>query len=91
LKYRIIETASRLEDLSAQTWQDSIKVFLPQNIEANTLVMCKLILKNDETVIFDGNIISSSDKKKRKGFETIIGVVKITSYDRNRFMEITQL
>ncbi len=83
-EYKIIGAVTATEDLSKQTLKDCFSVFLPEHLKPGTLIICKLNLADNETAVFDGKVIWSSEKKTRKGFETSIGLVTALEEDREK-------
>ena len=90
-EYRVIEGPRGFEHLAKDTWKSRFKAFLTERLDAGTVIMCKIIKRNKEAIIFDGSVLASSEKKKRKGFETIIGVVTISEKDRERLREVMKI
>ena len=74
--------------MGKETWRTCFTLFLPERLEAGTLLMCKAYLAGNEVIIFDGNIIWSSENKGHKGYETDIGLVTISERDKDKLKEV---
>ncbi|MBL7130853.1 MAG: glycosyltransferase [Candidatus Omnitrophica bacterium] len=83
-EYKVIGAVKAAEDLSKQTLKDCFSVFLPESLKPGTLIICKLILANEETAVFDGKVVWATEKKSRGGFETIIGLVTALEEDKEK-------
>jgi cellulose synthase (UDP-forming) len=78
-------TAERysLDRLGVEAWTISFRVFLPEKIDANTVIMCKMLKKGHNAVIFDGNVLYAGDKTA-KGYKTTIGILTVASSDKTK-------
>lgn len=73
------------EKYSRDTWKECISLFLPEKLKADTVVMVKLHVPGaSDTVIFEASVIWSSARKKFRGFDTNLGVIVISSRDKDK-------
>jgi hypothetical protein len=82
-EYRIVREDSSIKVLGQQAWRICFSVFLADAIDANTIIMCKIRAKDRETVVFDANVIYPGHKTA-KGYKTSLGVLTISSGDKDR-------
>jgi len=87
-EYNLLGKDLKTDHLSKGTWTTCFIVSLPECIEIDTILMCKISLKTGDSVILDGTVLNCSTVKKRAGFETTIGVLTITAQDRAKLKEI---
>jgi hypothetical protein len=82
-EYKTIKKSYDLEGLNQQAWRTCFSVFLPTELDCNTLIMCKLKGEEKESIVFDANIMHVSGKTP-KGYKTDMGVVTIAQSDKDR-------
>jgi cellulose synthase (UDP-forming) len=82
-EYKPVRESYVLKGLASQAWKISFGVFLPERIEPDTVIMCKLREKDKDAVIFDANVLHAGNLEK-KGYKTIIGVLTIASADKDK-------
>lgn len=86
-EYEVLKEPYHVERLGAETWKTSFTVFLPERLNKGTFIMCKTKQAGKDVIIFDGNILESSEQKSRRGFKTAIGVFTISEKDKGRLRE----
>jgi cellulose synthase (UDP-forming) len=82
-EYRIVREVSGIKALGQQAWRICFSVFLADAIDANTIIMCKIRYKDREAVVFDANVIYTGHKTA-KGYKASLGVLTISSGDKDR-------
>ncbi len=71
--------------LGKGSWKDCLRVVLPEHLEEGTRLLCKIHC-NTDTVIFNGQVLWSSQTKSREGCQADIGLVTISEQDREKLM-----
>jgi len=82
-EYKIVKEPYALKGLSQQAWKTCLSVFLPEKLDSDIVIMCKLKGKGEEAIIFDANVMHVNDKTKN-GYKTAIGVVTIALSDKDK-------
>jgi len=88
-EYKVLKESPSYKTLEKEAWRDSLIAFSDEKIKPDTLLMCKLVSRTGDTIIFDGIIISSSEKRSRKGFKNEIAITTMSEDERTKIKEVT--
>ncbi len=89
--YQILGLDKRLVGMDLAAWPLAFKVMMPQLYPKGTLLMCKLSLREDRSVVFDGEVLETSRPSRTGKAEATIGVTVSTDEDRRRIQELINL
>jgi hypothetical protein len=78
-------------DYAPFTWKTCTRMFLPEELKPGEAVMFKIYPQSEtEPLIFEANVVASSARKTRHGFNTELGVTLISGADRKRLERIME-
>ncbi len=86
--YQVLGNDKRLVGMDLAAWPFAFKVMMPELCPKGTLLMCKLRLGEGPNVVFDGEVLETSQRGGRGKAEATIGVTTSTDEDRRRIQEL---
>ncbi|MBI3252343.1 MAG: glycosyltransferase [Candidatus Omnitrophica bacterium] len=87
--YKILENGA-YADLDPSAWVTRFGVFLSGPPPVGALLMCKVLLKDGRSLVFDGQIFSHGARKRDGRVETKIGVVTIAGEERRQLESLIE-
>jgi hypothetical protein len=85
-EYKVLEEGKKYP---RDTWKQCLSIFVPERINADTLILVKLYVPGtSDVVIFEASVIWSSAIKGLGGYYTDLGVTVISERDKEKLVKL---